>query len=295
MTGSSSASRTACVMRRSWSSECPRSSSRSACGCSVRRSRPTKALSACMPLASPAGTRRTSSAPSAARRATRPKLVIPASAPPAAPITSRVRIPRSSCSSPTTTIARSSAVSPQWPEGRFSTLAGFVEPGESLDDAVRREVMEEVGIQVGEVTYASSQPWPFPSSLMLGFFGKALSTDITIDENEIAEARWFTREEVTEMTASTDLLLPRTSRSPAGCCRNGTAEDSRTWAADGRSAIRSRRPDPSAARARSSRLPRFARPGWLAAARPGCGDWRRSASIASHSIGSEQLRGLTLT
>jgi NAD+ diphosphatase len=97
---------------------------------------------------------------------------------------------------------------PVWPEGRFSTLAGFVEPGESLDDAVRREVMEEVGIQVGEVAYAASQPWPFPSSLMLGFFGKALTSDITVDQNEIAEARWFTREEVTEMTASSDLLLP---------------------------------------------------------------------------------------
>ena len=97
---------------------------------------------------------------------------------------------------------------PVWPEGRFSTLAGFVEPGETLDDAVRREVMEEVGILVGEVTYAGSQPWPFPSSLMLGFFGKALSIDITVDQDEIAEARWFTREEVTEMTASSDLLLP---------------------------------------------------------------------------------------
>ena len=97
---------------------------------------------------------------------------------------------------------------PVWPEGRFSTLAGFVEPGESLDDAVRREVMEEVGIQVGEVTYAGSQPWPFPSSLMLGFFGQALTSDITVDQNEIAEARWFTRDEVTEMTASSDLLLP---------------------------------------------------------------------------------------
>lgn len=97
---------------------------------------------------------------------------------------------------------------PSWPAGRFSTLAGFVEPGESLDDAVRREVSEEVGVEVGEVTYAGSQPWPFPSSLMLGFFGKATSSDITVDAAEIAEARWFTREEVTEMTASTDLLLP---------------------------------------------------------------------------------------
>ncbi len=97
---------------------------------------------------------------------------------------------------------------PIWPEGRFSTLAGFVEPGEALDDAVRREVMEEVGITVGTVNYAGSQPWPFPSSLMLGFFGEALSTDITVDQNEIAEARWFTREEITEMTASSELLLP---------------------------------------------------------------------------------------
>jgi NAD+ diphosphatase len=97
---------------------------------------------------------------------------------------------------------------PVWPEGRFSTLAGFVEPGESLDDAVRREVMEEVGIQVGEVSYAGSQPWPFPSSLMLGFFGQALSTDIRVDQDEIAEARWFSRDEVTEMTASSELLLP---------------------------------------------------------------------------------------
>ena len=98
---------------------------------------------------------------------------------------------------------------PSWPEGRFSTLAGFVEPGEALDDAVRREVMEEVGVEVGEVRYAGSQPWPFPSSLMLGFFGQAApGAEIQVDHDEIAEARWFTRDEVTEMTASTDLLLP---------------------------------------------------------------------------------------
>lgn len=95
-----------------------------------------------------------------------------------------------------------------WPEGRFSTLAGFVEPGETLDDAVRREVLEEVGIEVGEVEYAASQPWPFPASLMLGFFGKAATTDIQVDHDEIAEARWFTRDEVTEMTDTSDLVLP---------------------------------------------------------------------------------------
>lgn len=97
---------------------------------------------------------------------------------------------------------------PSWPEGRFSTLAGFVEPGETLDDAVRREVMEEVGIEVGEVTYAASQPWPFPSSLMLGFFGQAVTSDIQVDQDEISEAKWFTREEVSEMTAAADLVLP---------------------------------------------------------------------------------------
>jgi NAD+ diphosphatase len=97
---------------------------------------------------------------------------------------------------------------PIWPEGRFSTLAGFVEPGESLIDAVRREVMEEAGVVVGDVTYAGSQPWPFPSSLMLGFFGSAKTTDITVDGDELEEARWFSRDEITELTASGELILP---------------------------------------------------------------------------------------
>lgn len=95
-----------------------------------------------------------------------------------------------------------------WPERRYSTLAGFVEPGETLEDAVRREVIEEVGIGVGEVRYAGSQPWPFPSSLMLGFFGTADTHDIRVDGLEIAEARWFSRDEITELTASGDVLLP---------------------------------------------------------------------------------------
>lgn len=97
---------------------------------------------------------------------------------------------------------------PAWPDKQFSTLAGFVEPGETLGDAVRREVMEEVGIEVGDVTYAASQPWPFPSSLMLGFRGRALTTGIQVDHDEIAEARWFSRDEVNELTASGDLRLP---------------------------------------------------------------------------------------
>jgi NAD+ diphosphatase len=78
----------------------------------------------------------------------------------------------------------------------FSTLAGFVEPGESLEDAVRREVFEEVGVRVGEVAYHSSQPWPFPASLMLGFYGEALSEEIVLQASEMRDARWFTRDEV---------------------------------------------------------------------------------------------------
>jgi NAD+ diphosphatase len=78
----------------------------------------------------------------------------------------------------------------------YSTLAGFVEPGESLEEAVRREVREEAGIAVGEVRYHSSQPWPFPSSIMLGFHAEALSSDITIDPDELKDARWFSRDEL---------------------------------------------------------------------------------------------------
>ena len=95
-----------------------------------------------------------------------------------------------------------------WPEGRFSTLAGFCEPGETLEDAVRREVFEETGIAVGEVEYFGNQPWPLPASLMLGFIGRATSEDITVDQDEIEDARWFTRAEMKAGAESGELVLP---------------------------------------------------------------------------------------
>ena len=78
----------------------------------------------------------------------------------------------------------------------FSTLAGFVEPGENLEDAVRREVFEEVAVNVGAVHYHSSQPWPFPANLMLGFYGEGLNDEIILQVDEMRDARWFTPEEV---------------------------------------------------------------------------------------------------
>ena len=83
-----------------------------------------------------------------------------------------------------------------WPAGRYSTIAGFVEPGESLEDAVVREVEEETGVQVTDVRYESSQPWPFPSSLMLGFRAVARTHEITLRDGELEDARWFTRADI---------------------------------------------------------------------------------------------------
>jgi NAD+ diphosphatase len=85
---------------------------------------------------------------------------------------------------------------PRFPPGMYSCLAGFLEPGETIEDAVRRETFEEAGIRVGAVSYAASQPWPFPSSLMIGCIGEALSETITIDREELEDARWFHRDEI---------------------------------------------------------------------------------------------------
>jgi NAD+ diphosphatase len=87
------------------------------------------------------------------------------------------------------------------PGNRFSCLAGFMEPGETLEEGVRREVHEEAGIRVGRVRYLACQPWPFPSSLMMGFLCEALTEEITVDPEELAEARWFSRDEIRAMVA----------------------------------------------------------------------------------------------
>ncbi|MCI2399425.1 NAD(+) diphosphatase [Aliiroseovarius subalbicans] len=91
--------------------------------------------------------------------------------------------------------------SPGWPEGMYSLLAGFLEPGETVEAAVRREVFEEAGVQIGAVRYLASQPWPYPSSLMIGCHGEALSTQITLDPVELEDALWVTREEMLEVFA----------------------------------------------------------------------------------------------
>ncbi len=91
----------------------------------------------------------------------------------------------------------------RFPVGMYSALAGFLEPGETIEDAVRREIKEEAGIACAHVRYFASQPWPFPSSLMIGCFARAESTELVVDTVELEDARWFTRAEVREMIAGT--------------------------------------------------------------------------------------------
>lgn len=95
-----------------------------------------------------------------------------------------------------------------WPAGRYSTLAGFVESGESLEAAIRREVYEEVGVVIGDVNYAGSQPWPFPASLMCGFFAQATTVDIVPHDEEVTDARWFTREELLDEVRVGHVRMP---------------------------------------------------------------------------------------
>lgn len=95
-----------------------------------------------------------------------------------------------------------------WATGRHSVLAGFVEAGEALEQAVHREVFEESGLQVEDVTYFGSQPWPFPRSIMLGFRARAVTTDIRVDGEEIVSGRWFTREDLLDAVGDGSVVLP---------------------------------------------------------------------------------------
>ena len=98
---------------------------------------------------------------------------------------------------------------PQWPANRYSTLAGFVEPGESAEHAVVREIKEESGVDVVDVRYLGSQPWPFPSSLMLGFTARAIDPDaVQVDGEEISDARWFSPADLRDAVASGEVLFP---------------------------------------------------------------------------------------
>ncbi|GHG88238.1 NAD(+) diphosphatase [Pseudodonghicola xiamenensis] len=97
--------------------------------------------------------------------------------------------------------------SPNWPEGMYSLLAGFIEPGETMEAAVRREVFEEAGVRVGRVRYLASQPWPFPASLMFGCIGEALTQEITVDPKEIEDAMWVGRSEMMAAFAGEHPLL----------------------------------------------------------------------------------------
>lgn len=98
---------------------------------------------------------------------------------------------------------------PQWPAGMYSCLAGFVEPGEALEQTVAREVREETGIAVEQARYAASQPWPFPASLMIGFEASAEKADPVIDRHELEDARWFSRDEIAGWAPGGQYFLPR--------------------------------------------------------------------------------------
>jgi len=115
---------------------------------------------------------------------------------------------------------------PTWPEGMYSLLAGFVEPGETIEAAVRRETMEESAITVGAVRYVASQPWPFPMSLMFGCYGEATSEAITIDPSELADALWVTRDDCLNILGGRH---PKISRPRPGAIAGALIE---AWAHD---------------------------------------------------------------
>ena len=146
---------------------------------------------------------------------------------------------------------------PSWPPRRYSALAGFVEPGESLEEAVAREVAEESGVQVGKPRYVASQPWPFPSSLMLGFEAPWRAGEPRALEDEVQDVRWFGRAEVAAAAADDPEAGRRRTR-PRCCCHRASRSRAGCWSAGWRT-NRPRRPRPRPRGARRSRSSRRAR------------------------------------
>lgn len=118
--------------------------------------------------------------------------------------------------------------SPHFPPGMYSCLAGFIEPGETMEDAVRRETLEESGIHIGRVRYHASQPWPMPHSLMIGVYAEATSLDIARDTNELEDCRWFDRAETKAMLANV-LGEDRVSAPPPGAIAHRLMRDWLDW------------------------------------------------------------------
>ena len=121
---------------------------------------------------------------------------------------------------------------PTWPRRRFSVFAGFVDPGESVEQAVRREIAEEVGVRVGDVSYFGSQPWPFPASLMLGYGARAETTELRLVDDEIAEAEWFDRAGLRDAMADGRVFVPPPVSIAHRMIRAWLGSDLRTWGED---------------------------------------------------------------
>jgi NAD+ diphosphatase len=193
----------------------------------------------------------------------------------------------------------------KWPRGFYSCLAGFLEPGESLEEAVRREILEESGIKVGRVTYHSSQPWPFPANLMMGAIGQAIEgkDKIRLDlDNELEDARFFTRQEVLTVLESTSANwhikkedLSKIDENVAAAEKEQQEKRGRNWDQKDSGSVANvteRAPSASPSPSRRARRGAFKIPGPTAIAHVLISSWARGEShFSSSSSEPDNLRG----